>query len=65
MKWLSKISYASGKLEVRLQNNNNLVALGKGEAAVGLQTVLAEAEAVFADAKKQASMILLWNGRAV
>ena len=52
-KWLNKISYDSGKFEVR-QESNNAVAL-RGEA-VSLQTVLAEAESVFKDAKEQASI---------
>ena len=52
-KWLNKISYASGKLEVQQQSNN--VVAPRGEA-ISLQTVLAEAESVFRDAKKQASI---------
>ena len=52
-KWLGKISYASGKFEVRRQSNNAVALRGE---AVGLQTVLVEAEAVFRAAKKQASI---------
>ena len=49
-KWLSKISYASGRLEVKQQQSSNNVV------APSLKTVLEEAEAVFGDAKNQASV---------
>ena len=49
-KWLSKISYASGRLEVKQQQSGNNVV------APSLKTVLAEAEAVLGDAKSQASV---------
>ena len=48
-KWLSKISYASGRLELRQQSSNSVVA-------PSLKTVLEEAQAVFEDAKSQASV---------
>ena len=50
--WLNKISYDSGKFEVRQESN----VVACKEVGVSLQTLLAEAESVFRDATKQASI---------